>query len=69
MICAVMVAMCFSSCEESDNVQCYAYNDNLAFSKAKSSYAEKFKALWSALNANYALWDYEEAQGLNWDRV
>jgi len=61
----------FVSCrEEPDNVQSYAFNDNLVYGAAKNSYAEKFKVLWSALNANYALWDYEEEQyGLDWDAV
>lgn len=69
ILCALM-CVCVSCREEPDNVFSYAYDDNLVYGKAERSYGEKFKVLWSALNANYALWDYEEDQfGLNWDAV
>lgn len=69
ILCALM-CVCVSCREEPDNVLSYAFDDNLAYGKAKNSFGEKFKVLWSALNANYALWDYEEEQyGLNWDAV
>lgn len=47
----------------------YAYQDQMAFGKANSSYAAEFDVLWSGLNANYALWDYEYEQGIDWDKV
>lgn len=69
ILCA-LICVLVSCREEPDNVFSYAYDDNLVYGKAKNSYGEKFKVLWSALNANYALWDYEEDQfGLNWDAV
>lgn len=67
---SALMCVCVSCREEPDNMFSYAYNDNLVYGKARNSYGEKFKVLWSALNANYALWDYEEEQfGLNWDAV
>ena len=69
---ALSALMCvLVSCrEEPDNLYSYAFKDNLVYGKAKNSYGEKFKVLWSALNANYALWDYEEDEyDLNWDAV
>ena len=65
-LCAVLLAGCR---QESDNVLNYAYNDNMVFAKAKGSYAAKFDVLWKGLNTNYALWDYENEQGLDWDAV
>jgi len=62
----VMMAGCRM---ESDDVLNYAHQDELAFSKAESSYAAKFDVMWNGLNANYALWDYEAEHGLNWDKV
>ena len=63
-------ATLLSSCRmESDDVLNYAYQDEMAFSDAESSYAAKFDVLWSGMNANYALWDYEYEQGLDWDKV
>ena len=55
--------------QESDDVMNYAYQDEMAFSAADSSYAAEFDVLWSGMNANYALWDYEYEQGLDWDKV
>ena len=67
---AGLLMLTFGSChEQSDTLMNYAYNDMLSFGDAENSYAGKFKVLWNGLNQNYALWDYEKAQGLDWDAV
>ena len=66
MLLLVLVTSCR---EESDALQNYAFNDGLAFEKAKKSYAGKFKVLWKALDQNYGIWDYERSQGVDWDAV
>ena len=68
LIAAAVVAL--TACrQESDDVLNYAYQDEMVFSKAEGSYAAKFDVMWNGMNANYALWDYEEEQGLDWDKV
>ncbi len=68
LIAAAVVMM--TGCRmESDDVLNYAHQDEMAFSKAEGSYAAKFDVVWSGMNANYALWDYEYTQGLDWDKV
>jgi hypothetical protein len=63
-------ASIFSACrDEADDVVSYGQNDYLNFAAAEESYEAQFKALWTALNCNYAIWDYEEAHGLDWDKV
>ena len=54
---------------QSEDLLSYGHNDHLAFAAAERSYAEQFKTLWLAMNANYCIWDYEEKLGLNWDEV
>ena len=67
---SLLTVLTFSSCrQESDDVLNYAYQDEMAFGGAERSYAAKFDVVWKGMNANYALWDYEYAQGLDWDRV
>ena len=67
---AMLLMICVSSCrEESDRLMTYDHNDVMAFNKADSSFAAKFKILWNGLNQNYALWDYEAEYGLDWDAV
>lgn len=67
---AAMLVLSLSACrKESDTVHNYSYMDALAWSKAGESYGEQFKILWEGLNTNYAIWDYEKEQGLDWDRV
>lgn len=65
----LLMIMATSCREESDVLQNYAANDGLGFVGADSSFAVKFKALWRALDQNYALWDYERDFGLDWDNV
>ena len=67
---AMLLLVLVTSCrEESDALQNYAFNDGLAFEKAKKSFAGKFKVLWKALDQNYGIWDYERSQGVDWDAV
>lgn len=69
MIMALCVIM-FSACRQhSDEVLNYTYNDRMAFGEADRSYAAKFEVMWRGMNANYALWDFEYANGLDWDKV
>lgn len=70
LIIVAVSAVALSACrQQSDEVLNYAYNDNMAFGAAESSYAAKFDVMWNGLNANYAIWDYEEEFGVDWDRV
>ena len=55
--------------EESDSLVSYDHNDILAFGEAEKSFAGKFKVMWHGMNQYYALWDYEEEQGFNWDNI
>ena len=67
---AMLLLVLVTSCrEESDALQNYAFNDGLAFEKARKSFAGKFKVLWKALDQNYGIWDYERSQGVDWDAV
>ena len=70
MIGALLLMLLATSCrQESDNLMAYDHADYLAFGKAENSYAEKFKVMWHGMDQYYALWDYEEEQGLDWDDV
>ena len=63
-----MLTLGITSChKDSDVALNYAYNDDMAFNKAKKSYAEKFKVFWHGMNSTYSLWDYEKECGLDWD--
>ena len=55
--------------QESDNVLSYAFNDAMAFQKADTCFVGEFEVFWSGMNTNYALWDYELENGLDWDNV
>ena len=66
----MLLMLLATSChQESDSLMSYDHNDNLTFGKAGNSFAEKFKVMWHGMNQYYALWDYEEEQGFNWDDV
>ena len=70
MLGVMLLMMTFSSCrEETDKLMTYDHPDVMAFGKADTSFAEKFKILWNGLNQYYALWDYEDEYGLDWDAV
>lgn len=67
---AALFMISISSCrEETDKLMTYDHTDVMAFSKADTCFAEKFKILWNGLNQCYALWDYEDEFGLDWDAV
>lgn len=66
----MLLMLLATSCrQESDSLMAYDHADYLTFGKAEKSYAEKFKVMWHGMNQYYALWDYEEKQGFNWDDV
>jgi len=66
----VLLGLSMGSCRgDSDTLMSYDHKDNLAFKEAEKSFAGKFKVIWNALNQNYALWDYEQQNGLDWDAV
>jgi len=52
-----------------DDLLSYGQNDILSFYSANESYTGQFKTVWTALNENYGIWDYEEQFGLDWDNV
>lgn len=67
---AILLIMTFSSCrEDSDILENYGYDDELAWAAADTSFAAKFKIMWKGLNQNYAIWDYEAEHGVDWDAV
>lgn len=55
--------------EDSDDIKSYAYEDFLNFAESNSSLEGQFRAIWTAMNCNYPVWDYEEQQGINWDDI
>ena len=70
MVAGVAMLLMLVGCrKESDSVVSYAFLDNMAFAAADTSFAAKFDVLWKGLNANYALWDFEKENGLDWDAV
>lgn len=59
-----------NSCrEQSDDILSYGMNDKFNFSEANSSFEGQFKALWTAMNCNYGIWDYEAEHGVDWDKT
>lgn len=69
-ILVTLLTITVTSCrEKSDDLDCYAYNDVLNFVEANASLEGQFKAIWTAMNCNYPIWDYEEEHGVDWDAV
>lgn len=66
VFCAFLTLACR---QESDFICSYGQDDTLSFKAAKDSFSGQFKALWTALNCNYGIWDYEQQSGLDWDAV
>ena len=65
---ALMLMLSITSChKDSDITLNYAYEDIMAFSEAKESFAGEFTVFWKAMNSTYSLWDYEKEYGLDWD--
>ena len=70
LILLVAVVAGLSSCrKEGDIILSYGQNDRQAFTMAETSFRAQFVSLWTALNCNYGIWDYEEKFGLDWDAV
>lgn len=65
----LLLVAAWSCRKQSDVLMSYDHDEELVFDAADSSFADKFDILWNGLNQYYALWDYEEEQGLNWDAV
>lgn len=66
----ILILYFFSSCrEKSDDVVSYGQVDYLNFHEANTSFKGQFEAIWTAINCNYALWDYEQNFGVNWDEI
>lgn len=62
----------FSSCrEDSDTVLSYVYDksDISNFAESNLSLTGQFDAIWTALNCNYQIWDYEAEYNIDWDAV
>lgn len=65
-----MAAIAVVSCRPmGDDLLSYGQADAQSFSLIDKSYAEQFKALWAAMNENYCMWDVEEVDGFDWDKV
>lgn len=70
ILAALLSTLTFSACRDEADLQYnYSFNDNALFYEAQNSFAGKFRVFWSAMNSNYALWDYEKECGLDWDDV
>lgn len=70
IVAAASISATICSCrEESTELVSFGQNDYLNFSEADTCFVGQFKGVWTALNCNYALWDFEEKQGLDWDAV
>ncbi len=66
----ICLSLIMQSCrEESDMVMPYVNNGVLDYTEANLSLEGQFNAIWSGMNSNYPIWDYEEKHGLNWDDV
>ena len=52
-----------------DDLLSYGQYDMQAYDETGRSHAKTFKALWTAMNENYCIWDYEAEHGLDWDAV
>lgn len=67
---AVLLLLTMGACRpESDTLVPYDHNDKLVFAAADTSFAAKFQIMWNGLNQNYAIWDYEAEQGVDWDAI
>jgi hypothetical protein len=70
LMAAAAMMLTMNSCREtSDDVASYGQYDVLTFEAANTSFTGQFKGVWTALNCNYGIWDYEAEYGLNWDDV
>ena len=64
----IALALTATSCRESsDTLYAYDHEDIISFGEGYRSFGGKYKIAWKALNQYYALWDYEQQNGLDWD--
>lgn len=62
---AVLLIFICISCDENE-----LYDNAPNVEEANMSYENQFKAIWTAIDLNYPIWDYERDEyGLNWDDV
>ena len=67
---ALAIMLAIGSCrEQSDHVVSYGQDDYLSFWGSDTCFEGQFKAVWTALNCNYGIWDHEAKYGLDWDAV
>ena len=66
---AIMMFLMASCRPLGDDLLSYGQYDSQAYADLDKSHAKTFKALWTAMNENYSVWDYEAECGLNWDDV
>ena len=64
----IALALTATSCRESsDTLLPYDHEDVISFGEGYQSFGGKYNIAWKALNQYYALWDYEQQNGLDWD--
>lgn len=70
MVIALVAMLAVGSCrEQADYVPSYGQDDALNFWESDTCFEGQFKAVWTALNCNYGIWDHEAKFGLDWDAV
>lgn len=70
MVIALAMMLAIGSCrEQTDYLVSYGQDDYLSFVESDTCFEGQFKAVWTALNCNYGIWDYEAKFGLDWDAV
>ena len=70
MVIALVAMLAVGSCrEQADYVPSYGQDDALNFWESDTCFECQFKAVWTALNCNYGIWDHEAKFGLDWDAV
>lgn len=70
VIMALVTMLTIGSCrEQADHLVSYGQEDHLNFMESDTCFEGQFKAVWTALNCNYGIWDYEAKFGLDWDAV
>ena len=67
----VMLSICCSCREDVDDVPLYRQSDGdiSDFVMSNNSFAEQFKAIWTILDCNYLIWDYEAKFGVDWNEI
>lgn len=70
MVTVLAMMLAIGSCrEQTDHLVSYGQDDYLSFMESDTCFEGQFKALWTALNCNYGIWDHEAKFGLDWDDV